>query len=585
MTLFSQKQGKNVRDQKETTVLRVKDLREYIEKIANSKKDTLEDLNNGDDIDICLDLDAGGGRVVAEFGILSEKSETLKIHPILIYQGTDVRQNLEICLGGLTEQIRNLEKSIVKINGKSLKIKLYGLFDLCALNTVVGKQNHSSTYFCAWTSCKLEHIRNHKNVAHTESTCKEIVFLTIEDYVKNITHHSIGALPDKASGKLFGSTVAENIIPLADIFRYIVPLMHCIMGCANQVYNELNRYVKELDEKENRLENQEYRENIKVNLGEKKVEKKEKEVLHGNANLARMVAINALERIPALMVGDVKAAERISKQNYNNKTSRRKREQCDAEMCIIFPIDIDNNWDERFECLNGCEIHLLCEGLVPKDENEEMPDRYTCMSCEQESGNKSWLKEKLETAKSELTVKIGRYEREIQELSMSIEKLDIEDSKSGPRQKILKECAKALNINPAKYHGGDLEGKASQELLGCAKNKSFSILKCIKDKPIERAKFERALTNLYQINEILKNKDIDYFDDEDVENVRLVCEKWGIDFPFDFPHLNLTPKGHILSFVLPKIIEKTRTFRRFYAMEEKGEQIHAVLNDIERKIW
>ena len=100
MTLFSQKQGKNVRDQKETTVLRVKDLREYIEKIANSKKDTLEDLNNGDDIDICLDLDAGGGRVVAEFGILSEKSETLKIHPILIYQGTDVRQNLEICLGG-----------------------------------------------------------------------------------------------------------------------------------------------------------------------------------------------------------------------------------------------------------------------------------------------------------------------------------------------------------------------------------------------------------------------------------------------------------------------------------------------------
>ena len=148
-------------------------------KIANSKKDTLEDLNNGDDIDICLDLDAGGGRVVAEFGILSEKSETLKIHPILIYQGTDVRQNLEICLGGLTEQIRNLEKSIVKINGKSLKIKLYGLFDLCALNTVVGKQNHSSTYFCAWTSCKLEHIRNHKNVAHTESTCKEIMFLTI----------------------------------------------------------------------------------------------------------------------------------------------------------------------------------------------------------------------------------------------------------------------------------------------------------------------------------------------------------------------------------------------------------------------
>ena len=108
---------------------------------------------------------------------------------------------------------------------------------------------------------------------------------------------------------------------------------------------------------------------------------------------------------------------------------------------------------------------------------------------------------------------------------------------------------------------------------------------CIKDKPIEKEKFERALTNLQQVNDLLKNKGIDHFDDEDVVAVRSICEKWGKDFPFDFPHLNLTPKGHILSFVLPKIIEKTRTFRKFYAMEEKGEQIHAAMNDIERKIW
>ena len=80
-----------------------------MEKMANSK-DNLKHLEDGDEIEICLDLDAGGGRVVAEFGILSEKSETLKIHPFLIYEGTDVRQNLEISLGGLTEQIRNLDK-------------------------------------------------------------------------------------------------------------------------------------------------------------------------------------------------------------------------------------------------------------------------------------------------------------------------------------------------------------------------------------------------------------------------------------------------------------------------------------------
>ena len=49
---------------------------ELIEKMASSKTD-LKHLNDGDEIVICLDLDAGGGRAVAEFGILNEESETL----------------------------------------------------------------------------------------------------------------------------------------------------------------------------------------------------------------------------------------------------------------------------------------------------------------------------------------------------------------------------------------------------------------------------------------------------------------------------------------------------------------------------
>ena len=101
----------------------------------------------------------------------------------------------------------------------------------------------------------------------------------MEDYVKNITHHAIEKVPESESGKLFGSTVKENIIPLPDMF-IIVPLMHCIMGLGNQVFNDLNRVVKELDEKENRIENKEYKAKIKSTLSEKYVEKEEKEDLH-----------------------------------------------------------------------------------------------------------------------------------------------------------------------------------------------------------------------------------------------------------------------------------------------------------------
>ena len=47
--------------------MKVKSLRDYIEKIANDKKNNLKHLNDADNIDVCFDLDAGGGRVVAEF--------------------------------------------------------------------------------------------------------------------------------------------------------------------------------------------------------------------------------------------------------------------------------------------------------------------------------------------------------------------------------------------------------------------------------------------------------------------------------------------------------------------------------------
>ena len=583
--LFSHKQGKNIRNQKKTTILRVKNLRQYIEKIGNSKAEGLKHLETGGEIEVCLDLDAGGGRVVAEFGIMSEKSEAQKIHPFLIYKGSDIRPNLEIALGPLTEQIRGLEQSEVKIGGKSLKIKLFSMMDLCALNAVVGKQSNSSTYFCAWTNCRLDHIRNHKNKEHSEDNCKEVAFLSTDEYVKNITHHSIEKLPERQTGKFFGSVVKENIVPLANPLRYIAPLMHVVMGLGNDLYDELTRLVKDLDEKENRNENRQHKENIENSLAEENVAKEEKEDLHANYNLARMVIINDLERLPLLMVNDEKGAEEIAKRNYSGKKSRRKRVKCGTEMCLIFAVDMDNDWDEKIQCVNGHEVHIRCEGIVATEQNEEMPQNYLCLTCEKGTGNKSWIKERLEDGKLELTIKIGKLEKEITEKMMNIEKLENQDSKCGPRQNKLKESAKKLNLNPARYHGGAMEGKSVQDMLKCAKDKSFSILDCIDDKLEEKVKFQRALTNLQQVSDVLKNPHFQRFEEDQLLKIRRICEKWGRDWPKDFPHLNLTPKGHVLSFVLPKILDEHKTFHKFYAMEELGESIHAALNDIERKIW
>ena len=122
------------------------------------------------------------------------------------------------------------------------------MFDLCALNIILGKQNHSATFFDAWPDCTLEHLRKHSGHIHTSEACKEIKFLSLEDLEHHLTQHSLNNLPQRKTGRLHGNVIGENLLPLDNIFRYLPPLMHIIMGLGNDVINELRREVNELDE-------------------------------------------------------------------------------------------------------------------------------------------------------------------------------------------------------------------------------------------------------------------------------------------------------------------------------------------------
>ena len=97
-------------------------------------------------------------------------------------------------------------------------------------------------------------------------------------------------------------------------------------------------------------------------------------------------------------------------------------------------------------------------------------------------------------------------------------------------------------------------------------------------------KFKHALTTLHEVSDSPKMP-IEHFDEEGVSLVKKNCEKWGEHWIKDFPHLNITPKGHDLIFVHPEVLKNSKTFHMFYKMEEKGESIHAELNGIKRRIW
>ena len=102
------------------------------------------------------------------------------------------------------------------LKNEAVKIKLYGLFDLCALNCIVGKQNHSASFPCAWTNVSKEHLQseNHTGNDHTEKDCKDVRFLSIQEYETNLTHHLVrqeGKSVSK-SGKEAGSIIGKRCV-------------------------------------------------------------------------------------------------------------------------------------------------------------------------------------------------------------------------------------------------------------------------------------------------------------------------------------------------------------------------------------
>lgn len=172
--IYQNKQGKNKDIPRKAPVLMVKDLMQYIQKIAESEIEYLDMSKQL--LPLCFDADAG--RFVAIFAFLNRNDQNVKIHPFLLFEGSDCRKNMEMTIGEFRNVFEQMDGAKIDINGEEVTIKQYGLFDLCALNCLIGKQNHSATYPCAWTNVTKDHLNseNHSGIPHTSNNCKNIIF-------------------------------------------------------------------------------------------------------------------------------------------------------------------------------------------------------------------------------------------------------------------------------------------------------------------------------------------------------------------------------------------------------------------------
>ena len=598
----------------------VKDLSSYIMKMAASESADM-DLSTGE-LPVCIDADAGahwfsiassksyfalakflnchffqigilkiagGGRFVSVFTFLNRSDEQVKLHPFVLFEGSDARQNLEQTIGKFTEEIRNIEGKEVEVGNKKLKVKVFGLFDLSALNAIIGKQNHASTYPCAWTNVSKDHLKSehHKEKPHNGNDCNDIMFLSNKDFETNLTHHIVQQEGKKTSKnvKETGNVVASNLLPLANVFRYVPPLMHLVMGLTNDVLKELKKTVIKLDEKEWKNEDYEsHRKKLQDKLVEMYEELEDLEAQNSNVSLAKMVILNDIKRVPLLLNGQLNEANKVALENYDTIKKKNKQQQCDAELCIIFTSDVENEWDAKFQCANRCNIHARCEGIVLIEEGQQVELGYECLRCRNKKENSQWLQDVLKDKNAELTAMQHDVIVRMTSVKSEIDHHEhIEQTISGPRQRMLKEAMLKLG-DIARYHGGDMQGKQVQKMLDDARTKKFEVLKCVEDDENIHKKFAQSLSILANISDALRLPD-DKFDDHSVEMITEICHEWGSLWPTSFKERNITPKGHILSFVLPRSCQELRTFYKFYKVEQKGESIHADFNDLERKAW
>ena len=81
-------------------------------------------------------------------------------------------------------------------------------------------------------------------------------------------------------------------------------------------------------------------------------EKEALETRHANNSLDKVVSVNDLERLCHI------------KKRYKKVTSKKKKQDCDSEFCLIFPCDKENGFADTILCHNGCKLHKRCEGIV-----------------------------------------------------------------------------------------------------------------------------------------------------------------------------------------------------------------------------
>ena len=139
-----------------------------------------------------------------------------------------------------------------------------------------------------------------------------------------------------------------------------------------------------------------------------------------------------------------------------------------------------------------------------------------------------------------------------------------------------------MNVHPEAYFGGEVElvGNMRHKILVDFREGNNSLLTFLEGKEEKHKKHLKIWNIIVNIDSFFSTPSPTQ---KQAKNGAQLCESFGEFYPVYFPKNNLTRKMHSLSYVFPRFIREQNICYKMLKLEQEGERLHHVLNEIERR--
>ena len=493
------------------------------------------------------------------------------VHVYAMFEAQDSVENmLKFWFPVYHDQLQEMQSEEFTMNdGRKVLIFLGG--DYHYLDDNMGHQGSSASYPSALDKVELSHLQNHGGKPHTPETCP-VEPRDIDDYVYNYNEFLADTRnPNdrRQNGKFHCSVVGPMMFPLNSLIQVVPPSLHVLLGVTLVLYNLLQDACRKIDCDAGNQEKCEA-EKERINL-DWEVASWEVSTIENTLNeigVQVLIMINRKHRLDAVLRGDQKTNIQLMKSSDISAKKCTKNSKCDSPVCIITNYDTNIEWVACDICSPDDEVnlHTMCQGLTPAEENSLGDTSYSCIKCRNvtmadvvDSKIQQLLADEQSTTKRKIESQVVA-----DNLKSAYHKF------LGDREKKLELALEHMKVVRQAYHGNVMVGNHSKIVL----ERHKELTEVIADHPELKAKFDR----LFEIfGEAMRYTMARRFLLEDeIEKLEELVIEFGKLFPVYFPERYITRKIHELIFNFVPFAKKSKTIGLL--SEQESESKHAAVN-------